>query len=132
MPERHQRCTTLTIAPIGVRTQHPLKGWGARAGQIDTWQIQQWILSEPSEKGETDWATRANVRLIEPSKSKLIPRWVCLRGLLEGHWLFNKTKQNKTNVDHDDLVDVDSCVRVDLGHVRACVYASDLESLEAF
>ena len=25
------------------------------------------------------------------------------------------------HVDHDDLVDVDACVRVDLGHVRACV-----------
>ena len=25
------------------------------------------------------------------------------------------------HVDHDDLVDVDARVRVDLGHVRACV-----------
>ena len=25
------------------------------------------------------------------------------------------------HVDHDVLVDVDACVRVDLGHVRACV-----------
>ena len=25
------------------------------------------------------------------------------------------------HVDHDDLVDVVACVRVDLGHVRACV-----------
>ena len=28
------------------------------------------------------------------------------------------------HVDHDDLVDVVACVRVDLGHVRACVTSS--------
>ena len=30
------------------------------------------------------------------------------------------------HVDHDDLVDVDSCVGVDLGHVRACVSSLSL------